>query len=330
MKARTSPELSNDEFELLRRLVEERTGILVSERKSYLIASRFASLIEEEGVDTFSELYTRARAAAPDGPLMDRIVDAITTNETLWFRDDGPWHILRTALLPRYCAELSQGRRNRVRIWSAACSTGQEPYSVAMTIREFIQDEGLVSVKPEAFEIVATDISPQALEIARRGAYDQMAASRGLPPQYADRFFESSGSTIEVVPAIKVDELVKFHSETDAASPALYTAVFAFVMNRARYEALPADLRKVIDDNGGADASAWAGRIWDESAVAARNKAIARGNQFNTVPESELRNWRDAADRVARSWVDEVSGKGHDGTALLRSARDLLRIHDGN
>ncbi|HPG25024.1 MAG TPA: protein-glutamate O-methyltransferase CheR [Myxococcota bacterium] len=208
MKARTSPELSNDEFELLRRLVEERTGILVSERKSYLIASRFASLLEEEGVDTFAELYTRARAAAPDGPLMDRIVDAITTNETLWFRDDGPWHILRTALLPRYCAELSQGRRNRVRIWSAACSTGQEPYSVAMTIREFIQDEGLVSVKPEAFEIVATDISPQALEIARRGTYDQMAASRGLPPQYAERFFESSGSTIEVVPAIK--SMVRF------------------------------------------------------------------------------------------------------------------------
>ena len=157
----------------------------------------------------------------------------------------------------------------------------------------------------------------------------------GMPvPQVAEALSKGviDGAMLpwEVVPAIKVDELVKFHSETDAASPALYTAVFAFVMNRARYEALPADLRKVINDNGGADASAWAGRIWDESAVAARNKAIARGNQFNTVPESELRNWRDAADRVARSWVDEVSGKGHDGTALLRSARDLLRIHDGN
>ena len=157
----------------------------------------------------------------------------------------------------------------------------------------------------------------------------------GMPvPQVAEALSKGviDGAMLpwEVVPAIKVDEFVKFHSETDAASPALYTAVFAFAMNRARYESLPPDLRKVIDDNGGADASARAGRIWDDSAVAARNKAIERGNQFNTIPESELKNWRKAADWVAKSWVEEVSGKGHDGSALLDSARALLKTHDGN
>lgn len=132
----------------------------------------------------------------------------------------------------------------------------------------------------------------------------------------------------EVVPAVKVQELVKFHSEGDPQARALYTTAFIFAMNKAKYESLPADLKKVIDANGGADASAWVGKVWDESAVGARKLAEARGNQFNTVPAAELQNWEKAGQAVYESWVTEVSGKGYDGKALLNNAQELIQKYD--
>ncbi len=132
----------------------------------------------------------------------------------------------------------------------------------------------------------------------------------------------------EVVPAVKVHELVKFHTETDPSSRALYTTAFIFAMNKAKYDGLPADLKKVIDANSGADASAWVGKVWDDSAVGARNLAVKRGNQFNTVPAAELTNWQRAGQVVYDSWLKEVSAKGYDGKALLKSAQDLIRKYD--
>ena len=132
----------------------------------------------------------------------------------------------------------------------------------------------------------------------------------------------------EVVPAVKVQELVKYHSETDPTSRALYTAAFVFAMNKARYDSLPAELRKVIDNNGGAATSEWVGKVWDESAVGARQLAIARGNQFNTIPMAELTKWETVGQSVVTSWVGEVSAKGHDGNALLKSAEDLINKYD--
>ncbi len=132
----------------------------------------------------------------------------------------------------------------------------------------------------------------------------------------------------EVVPAIKVQELVKFHSESDPAARALYTAVFIFAMNKAKYDALPADLKKVIDANSGPETSAWIGKVWDDSAVGARKLAQARGNQFNSISAAELKKWEAAAAPLADEWVKDVSAKGHDGKALLQSARDLIGKHD--
>lgn len=132
----------------------------------------------------------------------------------------------------------------------------------------------------------------------------------------------------EVVPAVKVQELVKYHSETDPASRALYTAAFVFAMNKARYDSLPPELRKVIDNNGGAATSEWVGKVWDESAVGARQLAVARGNQFNTIPMAELTKWEAVGQSVVTSWVSEVSAKGYDGKALLKSAEDLINKYD--
>jgi TRAP-type C4-dicarboxylate transport system substrate-binding protein len=128
----------------------------------------------------------------------------------------------------------------------------------------------------------------------------------------------------EVVPAIKLQELVKFHSETDPSRPALYTSVFIFAMNKAKYDSLPADLKKVIDANSGAETSAWIGKVFMEGDVAGRKLAVDRGNTIYMIPASELANWEKASAQVVDDWIKEVSGKGLDGAALLKSAKDLI------
>lgn len=132
----------------------------------------------------------------------------------------------------------------------------------------------------------------------------------------------------EIIPALKVQELVRHHSETDPKSRALYTATFIMVMNKARYEGLPADARACLDGHSGVELSAWIGKVWDDSAVAARKTAEARGNQFYLIPASELKNWEQAARPLYDEWVKEVSAKGYDGEALLKSARQLIDRYD--
>ena len=132
----------------------------------------------------------------------------------------------------------------------------------------------------------------------------------------------------EVIPTMKLHELTKYHSETDPTEPALYTAVFTVAMNKAKYNSLPDDLKKVIDANSGADFSAMIGRVWDESAPAARELAVKNGNRFNTIPQAELADWRKVGDEIAADWVKEVSGKGYPGQAMLDDAKKLIAQYE--
>ena len=131
----------------------------------------------------------------------------------------------------------------------------------------------------------------------------------------------------EIVPAVRVQELTKHHTETDPKSAALYTSVFLFAMNLAKYQSLPADLRKVIDANSGVELSAWAGRIFQDADALARKLAEERKNQFHMISAQELERWRKAAQSVTDDWVKDISGKGQDGNALVESARSLIRQH---
>jgi TRAP-type C4-dicarboxylate transport system substrate-binding protein len=129
----------------------------------------------------------------------------------------------------------------------------------------------------------------------------------------------------EVVPAIKVQELVKFHSETDPKSPALYTSVFLFAMNKAKYDSLPPELKKVIDANSGVELSAWIGKTFQEADAPGRKLAVDRGNTIYMIPASELVNWEKASAQIDDDWVKEMNGKGLDGNALVKSAKDLIK-----
>jgi chemotaxis protein methyltransferase CheR len=196
-----SPEaISTTEFKLLRDFIQEHCGICLGEEKAYLIETRLAGLMVQSGSTDFGSFYRLAKND-PSPQLREKIIDAMTTNETLWFRDAHPFTTLQEKLLPPLAQEILAGNRYRIRIWSAACSTGQEPYSIAMIIHEFCRTHP--GIEPSHFEIMATDISPSALFLAKAGRYDENAMRRGLPEEMRNRYFHLDG------PAWKVNDEVK-------------------------------------------------------------------------------------------------------------------------
>jgi len=179
----TLASISSAEYEDFRRFLEEVCGILLGDNKHYLVQSRLGRMLKEASLGSLGELVGQLRRERAGGPLREKVIEAMTTNETFWFRDIHPFKILSEHILPDYV-----GRKQRsVRIWSAACSTGQEPYSVSITIQEYL------SKNPGALndaQIIATDIAPAILAEAKTGYYDTMAVARGLPPAIKDRYFE--------------------------------------------------------------------------------------------------------------------------------------------
>jgi TRAP-type C4-dicarboxylate transport system substrate-binding protein len=129
----------------------------------------------------------------------------------------------------------------------------------------------------------------------------------------------------EVVPSVKIQDIVKFHSETDPAEPAFYTATFMFVMNKARYDSLPPELKKVIDANSGEAFSGHAGQVF--AAADAEGKKLTAKNATNVIPKAELERWKQAGQPVIDQWIADVSAKGADGKALFATARGLIAKH---
>lgn len=130
----------------------------------------------------------------------------------------------------------------------------------------------------------------------------------------------------EVMPAIKATEITKFHSETDPVEPMIYTSVFVFAMNKAKYEALPPDLRAVIDANSGATLSGQIGRIYGE--VEATNRKLVPPSSITVLPRDEVARWKQAAQPVIDGWVRDVTARGADGKGLLEKARALIAKYE--
>ena len=166
--------MNSQDFDFVSQLLRKRAGIVLGGDKMYLLESRLAPLARKEGLPSIDDLIQVVRSRR-DERLITQLVDVMTTNETFFFRDKTPFDHLKEAVLP----VLSQARKGqRIRIWCAACSTGQEPYSVAMMIDQQPALTGGVPV-----EIVATDISDRCLERGRQGLFTQFEVQRGLPIQ---------------------------------------------------------------------------------------------------------------------------------------------------
>lgn len=175
------------EFDYIRDLVHRESAIVLDSSKTYLVETRLASLARQEQAASVTELVRRLQAHATS-PLHTQVVDALTTNETLWFRDVAPFDALRDDLLPELVR--SRATERSLTVWSAACSSGQEPYSVALLLRERFPELAAWQVR-----ILASDLSGDMLARAAAGTYTQMEVNRGLPAAYLVKHFSREGTT---------------------------------------------------------------------------------------------------------------------------------------
>ncbi len=178
--------ISTEEFDYIRKVLREHSAIVLDEGKAYLAEARLGPLVRQEGLETLSELV-RTLQKAPWGRLHTRVVEALATNETSFFRDSRPFESLKKVVIPNLVEARSASRT--IRIWSAACATGQEPYSVAMLLREHF-----LALDSWNVEIIATDLSSDVLERAREGRYSQLEINRGLPAPMLVKYFVKDGT----------------------------------------------------------------------------------------------------------------------------------------
>ena len=189
-------QLDDKSYHQFRVFLEQQCGIVLGESKQYLVKSRLAPLMSKFGVNSLEELVTRTLSPV-ERQLRAAVIDAMTTNETLWFRDDYPFKLLKSKILP----ELAQ-RKTPVKIWSAASSSGQEAYSIAMSILEYQKSNpGSFS---RGIQIIGTDISSTMLEHCKYGHYDSLALARGLSEERKRQFFENGDNGM-----LKVKDEVK-------------------------------------------------------------------------------------------------------------------------
>jgi chemotaxis protein methyltransferase CheR len=183
------------DFDWIAQLVWQRSAIVLEKGKEYLVESRLAPLARKTGAETVSEFVTRLMAK-PDSSLISEVIDAMTTNETSWFRDHYPFQAMQSHVLPELTR--NRGRQRTLRIWSAGCSSGQEPYSIAMVAQDhFALHPGW------AIDIIGSDLSDVMLEKARNARYGQLEVNRGLPVAMLVRHFERLGTEWQLRPEIR-------------------------------------------------------------------------------------------------------------------------------
>jgi len=197
--------MTPDDFDYLRKMLRERSGLVLAAEKQYLAESRLLPVARKFGIASLGDLMQRVRAA-PLAPLAAATVEAMTTNETFFFRDKLPFDHFRDTILP--VLTTARGRDKRIRIWCAAASTGQEPYSLGIIIKEMMaKDAALSAVR---FDILATDLSGEVLERARAGVYSQFEVQRGLPIQLLLKYFSQVGETWQIAPELRA--MVQFRT----------------------------------------------------------------------------------------------------------------------
>lgn len=194
--------INKADFDFVRELVYQRSAIVLDPGKEYLVQARLLNVAQNQGCSSLGELVSRLRTQ-PVGDLQQKVIEAITTNETSFFRDFYPFEALRKVVVPELLSKRSADPR--LTIWCGAASTGQEPYSLAITFREHFP-----SLAKTNLRIIATDINTEVLEQARQGIYSQMEVNRGLPATLLVRYFDKVGTSWQVKEEIR--KMVEFRT----------------------------------------------------------------------------------------------------------------------
>jgi chemotaxis protein methyltransferase CheR len=189
------------DFDYLRKLLRDRSGLVLAVEKLYLAESRLLPVARRHGMTTLTELVAKLRG--PSVALTAEVVEAMTTNETFFFRDKIPFEHVRDTILPALVA--ARAREKRIRIWCTAASTGQEPYSIAMALKNLG-----AALDGFRIDILATDLSIDVLERAKAGIYSQFEVQRGLPIQLLVKHFGKVGEHWQVAQDLR--DMVQFRT----------------------------------------------------------------------------------------------------------------------
>ncbi|MFQ1004065.1 CheR family methyltransferase [Modestobacter sp. SSW1-42] len=186
--------LTATSFDWVRQLVHRESAIVLQPGKEYLVEARLLPMAQQRGLSGVSELVESVRKT-PDPAVTRRIVEALTTNETSWFRDGDPFTSFTSTVLPQLLA--ARRPDERLQIWSAACSSGQEAYTLAMLLSDALPNAAT------RVSITATDLSRQMVERTRAGRFSQLEVNRGLPASMLVRHFARAGNEWEIAPALR-------------------------------------------------------------------------------------------------------------------------------
>jgi chemotaxis protein methyltransferase CheR len=188
------------DYDFLRKCLKQQSGLALSADKHYLVESRLLPLARNAGFKTLAE-FVRILKTSRDAGLMASVVEAMTTNESFFFRDKSPFEHFRRTIIPTLLA--ARRKTDVIRIWCAAAAGGQEPYSLAICLKEMARE-----IAGWQIEILATDLSTEVLDRARRGLYSQSEVQRGLPVKLLIKYFAQAADLWQVAPEIRA--MVKF------------------------------------------------------------------------------------------------------------------------
>ena len=188
------------DYDFLRKCLKQRSGLVLSADKQYLVESRLLPVARKAGLGSLGELVATLKRGNAEA-LMIAVVEAMMTNESFFFRDKTPFENFRSAVMPALLAARQHSRT--IRIWCAAAAAGQEPYSLAMALKEMGP-----KIEGWRIEVIATDLSNDVLEKARQGIYSQFEVQRGLPIQLLIKYFGQVGDVWQIAPEIRA--MVKY------------------------------------------------------------------------------------------------------------------------
>ncbi|PCH80936.1 MAG: chemotaxis protein CheR [Hyphomicrobiales bacterium] len=187
--------MTPSEYSYLQNFLKQRSGLVLTGDKQYLVESRLMPIVRKSGLTTISQLIDKLKVPMEKALQLD-VVEAMTTNESFFFRDKTPFENFNTTMLPDLLA--SRATKRRLRIWCAAASSGQEPYSLAICVKEKARE-----LQGWKVEIIGTDISTEILEKAKVGYYSQFEVQRGLPIQLLLKYFKQNGEMWQITPDIR-------------------------------------------------------------------------------------------------------------------------------
>ena len=290
-----------------------------------------AKIARESGNRLKCQIYPSMQLGGSPPQLFDQVKDGVA--DIVWTLSGyqaGRFLATEVFELPFMVASAEKASKA---LWDYAAKNARDEYrGVKPLIFHVIPGTELHTTKQQIK--VMADFKGMKLRAPNRMATKLVAALGATPvpmpvPQVPEALAKGviDGTVLpwEVIPSLKIQEIAKFHTETPAGTPFIATSAFLFAMNPAKYESLPADLKKVIDANSGAETSAWAGKIWDETTGPARQTAVDRKNSFHSVPAAEVANWQKAAEVVNADWIKEVAAKGMDGQKLIGEAKALMK-----